>query len=81
LGGKVEDEVRLALFDHVLNGHVVSKVAIQQGYTVLSIHPRQEVGDIIERATPPVHSVDVPIGVLEKKIGKVGTDHSGYAGD
>jgi hypothetical protein len=39
------------------------------------------IGNIIERATPTKHAMDIPIGALEEIIQKMRADHPRYAGD
>lgn len=81
LGGQVEYIIRLRFGDDVLDRDIVTQITIDQKHPIASIYPANIVADIVHRAAPTDHSVNIPICILEQKIEKMGTDHSGNAGD
>jgi len=81
LGRKVKNEVRTDLFDDVLKGDVVVKIASRKmdaGATVGAIH---QVPDVVEGTTPPAHTVQIPVRLLKQVICEMRTDHAAHSGN
>jgi hypothetical protein len=50
-------------------------------HPVVAIGPVQKVLDVIQRAAPAAHAIDVPVRVFKQKISEMGADHSGDSGN
>ena len=46
---------------------------------ITRVGPLQQMLNVIERAPPPAHAVDFPIGLCKQKVGEVATDHTSDA--
>ena len=77
----MEDIIRLRLAHDILDRERVAQIAIEQRDAVAAIDASDNGFEIVQRAAPPEHAVDIPIGILQQELGKVGAHHAGDSGN
>ena len=81
LSCQMENIVRFHPLQHADQGRHIVQIPILYKHTVAAVDTPEQMGDIIHWAAPPLHSVNIPIRMLQQIIRKVGAHHTRHAGN
>ena len=78
---QVKDVVGPREVDRALHRQAVAQVALDQRDAIAAVDPREQMLDVVHRASPAAEADDVPVGVGEEEVGEVRPHHPGDARD